>query len=171
MRERLRAGRKLGFEFSPHLVEHVRRGALEGKDRLLFVADREESARAGALPAPGREIASELFENFPLSFARVLRLIDENMVDSRIELVEHPARVRAFEQSHGLFDEIVEIEDSARRFLLAIAVEDCTRNLDQRARAVECHGGPALGAKRIEAELLGAKFRQRFQDAPARDHW
>ena len=81
----------------------LRRGALEGKDRLLFVADREESARTWALPAPGREIAGKLFENFPLGFARVLRLIDKNMVDSGIELVEHPARIRAFEQSQASF--------------------------------------------------------------------
>ncbi len=166
LRERLSAGRKLGFEFSPHLVEHVRRGALEGKDRLLFVADREESARAWALPAPGREIAGELFENFPLGFARVLRLIDQNMVDSRIELIEHPACIRAFEQSQGLFDEIIEIEDSARRFLLAIALEDGTRDLDQRARAIECRGGLALGAKPIEAELLGVKFGSDFRMLP-----
>ena len=116
MRERLPTGRKLGLKFSPHLVEYVRRGALEGKDRLLFVADRKERSQALTLSAPGREIAGELLENFPLGLACVLRLIDKNMVDSRIELIEHPAGIGAFEQTQGFFDEIVEIKDPRAAF-------------------------------------------------------
>src|SRR5450631_722967 len=99
---------------------------------------------------PGRELSCELFENFPLGFARILRFIDEDMVNSRIELIEHPTRFEAFEQTQCFFDEIVEIENSARGFLLAVALEDGHRNLDQRTRAIECRGVLALGAQRVE---------------------
>ena len=100
MREGLRARHRTEISnCPPHSVEHFRRGTLEGKDRLLFVADRKESARTVALPAPGRELAGELFENFPLGLARVLRLVDKNMVDPGIELIEHPTRCRTLEQS------------------------------------------------------------------------
>src|ERR1019366_4502755 len=156
--ERLSAGQEPGLEFSTHPVKHFWRGALEGKDRLLLVADREESARTVALPAPGSEIAGELFENFPLGFARILCLVDQHMVDSRIQFIMHPSRRGALEQGQGLVDEIVEIEYSPRRLLLAILLENGARDLDQRPRAIECGGGLALGAKRIETELLGAKF-------------
>src|SRR5450631_3188813 len=98
MGEGLRTSRKPAVEFSPHLVEHQRRGALEGKDRLLFVTDREERSRAAALSLPGREIAGELFENSPLRLARILRLVDQDMIDSRIQSIEHPARIGALEQ-------------------------------------------------------------------------
>ena len=98
MREGLGPGQEPGLDFPPHSVEHLRRGALEGKDRLLFVPHRKEGARTVALPVPGRELSGELFENFPLGLARILRLVDQHMVDPGIELIEHPTRCGALKQ-------------------------------------------------------------------------
>ena len=71
------------LETAPHRVEFLRRGALEGEDRLLFVADREEAARARRL----REFIGDDLQNLPLRRARVLRLVEQNVIDLLIELV------------------------------------------------------------------------------------
>ena len=90
-----------------------------------------------------------------MRLARILRLIDQHMVDPGIQFIEHPARFRALEQGQGLADEIVEIEEPTRRFLLAVSLEYGGRDLDQRARALKGCGGLAFLAKRIETSLLG----------------
>ena len=93
-------------------VEHQRRRALEGEDRLLLVADDEEAARCRARAGSGGEIVGELVEDLPLRLARVLRLVDQHMVDAGIELVQHPAGIGAFEQQARAIDQIVEIEQA-----------------------------------------------------------
>ena len=42
------------LEEAPHLLEHLRRGALEAEDRLLVVADREDRARRFDAPSARR---------------------------------------------------------------------------------------------------------------------
>src|ERR1700761_2540818 len=76
-----------------HFVEHIRRSALKRKDRLFLVADSKECARLAAASGSGEEFAGEMFENAPLRWARILRFVNKDMVDTRIELVEHPARI------------------------------------------------------------------------------
>ena len=50
--------------------------------------------RAGrARPAPAENSATNALDDVPLLWARVLRLVDQQMVDAEIELVVHPGRV------------------------------------------------------------------------------
>ena len=71
------------LETAPHRVEFFRRGALEGEDRLLLVADREEAARARRL----REFIGDDLQNLPLRRARVLRLVEQNVIDPLVEFI------------------------------------------------------------------------------------
>ncbi len=81
-------------------------GAAPWKEKIdCFSSPTAKKVRALPAARPGEKLARELFENPPLRRARVLRLVDENMVDAGIELVEHPARVRAFEQRQRARDQ------------------------------------------------------------------
>ena len=73
----------------------MRRCALKREDRLLLVADREDGALDAAAGAgAGREIFGDVRDDLPLSWAGVLRLVDQDVVDALIELVVNPARRR-----------------------------------------------------------------------------
>ena len=89
------------FQFTPYRREHLRRGALEGEDRLLVVADREEGAPPAARAGPGEKLLAKPRQNRPLRRGGVLRLVDQNMIDAGVELVEHPSRVGALEQDEA----------------------------------------------------------------------
>ena len=71
------------LETAPHRVEFFRRGALEGEDRLLLVADREEAARARRL----REFIGDDLQNLPLRRACILRLVEQNVIDPLVEFI------------------------------------------------------------------------------------
>ena len=92
-------------------LELARRRALEAEDRLLRIADREDgSDLPRSRAAAGREILGDVAQDLPLLGVRVLRLVDEHVVDAAVELVQHPGAVAAREQRQRLGDEIVEIE-------------------------------------------------------------
>ena len=98
-----RVGEGDGIEFQPSilellpqrpaaLIEFLRRRALEGEDRLLLVADREDGAHHTiARTFAGRKLRDQMSNDVPLPRARVLRLVDQHMVDAAVELVMHPA--------------------------------------------------------------------------------
>src|SRR5215831_7856914 len=69
------------IEAAPHLVEFERGGPLEREDRLFLVADREDRARNPTRAGPDKEFAGQGLDDPPLPRTRVLRLIDQHMVD------------------------------------------------------------------------------------------
>ena len=76
-------------------IEFARRGALERKDRLLLVADREHRAQhAVARAGTGGEFGNDVRDDVPLPRAGILRLVDQHVIDAAVELVMHPARGR-----------------------------------------------------------------------------
>ena len=99
----------------PLLVgEHARRGALEGVDRLLFVADGEDRAGDLAGPGAGEELLHQLAHHLPLARTGVLRLVDQHMVDALVELVMDPrGGGRAGQELGGPHDQILEIQPPA----------------------------------------------------------
>ena len=63
-------------------VELVRRSALKREDRLLLVADREDGPRPPLRARRRREILGDVRDDLPLPRARVLRLVDQDMIDA-----------------------------------------------------------------------------------------
>src|SRR5262249_11100894 len=58
---------KAPLQITPPLIEFVRRGALEGKDRLLLVADCKDRARRAVARACARgEFGNEMEDDVPL---------------------------------------------------------------------------------------------------------
>jgi len=110
---------------------------------LLLVADREdravEHARAGADEELGRERADDA----PLVRARVLRLVDQHVIDATVEFVVHPGGIDSLKEREGPLDQIVVVEQAAPILLGLVADHDGVRDGDQRPRAVAADHGPA----------------------------
>jgi len=82
-------------------------GVLEREDRLLLVADREDGAlKVARAPASG-EFGHQPAHDIPLLVARVLRLVDQHVVDAEIELVMHPGGFDVAQERQRLVDQIV----------------------------------------------------------------
>ena len=92
--------------------------------------DRRSIPRA---PAPAANSDDELRDDVPLLGACVLRLVDQQVIDAKVELVMHPGRAHAGEQVAGLGDQVVVVEEAARFLLGAIARDHLAREREQRA--------------------------------------
>ena len=132
MREGLLSRFDARLKFPAHLIEHMRRCALKREDRLFLVTDGEECANPVVLAVARGEILGDTPQDFPLLRRGILRLVDENVIDARVELVEDPGRVGAGEQDERALDEIVEIKETAQRFRLRVVGENGSRERDER---------------------------------------
>ena len=102
-------------EGSAHLVEHLGIRALEGVDRLLLVTDDEEPPVFVCGTLARTEFCREPLDHPPLGRARILGLIDEDMVDPAVEPVADPVGGGlVLQQRPCAFDQIVEVEPAAR---------------------------------------------------------
>ena len=124
------------FEIALHLREFLRRGVLEGIDRLLFVADGEHGALYAARAGAGGEFGGEPAHDLPLLVAGVLRLVDQHVIDAEIELEMHPGRVDIGEKLQRLVDQVIVIEQAAALLLFGVARDDRMRDGQQRGAAI-----------------------------------
>ncbi len=123
--ERHSDGTVLRGEVTPHAVERLEIGPLEGIDRLFLVAHDEDRAGDVARALTGREFLRKAFDHAPLHRARILRLVDEDMIDSAIEAVEHPGRdIPVRKQRGAAVDQVVEIEPSMPGLVLPVARQE-----------------------------------------------
>src|SRR6266536_4602820 len=106
-------------------------------------------------PLPDRELGGELADDLPLRRARILRLVDQHVIDAEIELVMHPGGLDGGEQSETLFDQVVVIEQAAVLLLAAIAADDRFGDRERRGRAIAGEHGAARERQRFEPRLLG----------------
>ena len=102
---------KLGL----HTVELARVGPLEGIDRLLLVADdKDRPPHVGARADPTGKFLRQPRDDLPLHRAGILRLVQQDMVDSTIEPKQHPGRhVPAGQKVDRLQDQIIKVEPAA----------------------------------------------------------
>src|SRR5690242_5970444 len=96
------------------VLELARVRPLEAVDGLLEVTDHEQGATASfGFARSAEELVDEMVDDLPLRGVRILRLVDEHMVDLPVELVTNPvAHSRLFQQLPRPLDEIVEIGDA-----------------------------------------------------------
>src|SRR5205085_2705729 len=74
--------------------------------------------------------------DLPLRRARVLRLVDQHVVDAAVELVVHPARVDGGEELQRLADQVGVVEQAAAFLLDPIALDHGSPDDEQRGGAV-----------------------------------
>ena len=82
-------------------------GALEAEDRLLRITDGEDGARCPATGFAAAEFLAEAGNDVPLIGARILCLVDQDVVDPAIEPVEHELRHPALQQFARQGDQVV----------------------------------------------------------------
>ena len=87
--------------------------------------------------------------------ARILSLIDQNVIDALIELVMDPGGSILAKKRERLVDQVVIVEESAAILGRLVVRDHGVRDRDQRARAVTAHGSFAPLQERQEARLLG----------------
>ena len=124
-------------EMALHAGEFARLGALERIDRLFDIAHREHAAHHRARALPGGKIGRELFENLPLTRRRVLRLIDQNMIDAGIKFVQNPGGVGARQKRQRARDNVVEIEEAGALFQPLVMAKIIFEHRGQRQTALE----------------------------------
>ena len=109
----LRSGIQLVAEVIARLAEVFRTGALEPENRLLVVADCKDGAHRIALrPGTVEVIVGQRLDDAPLRRIGILRLVDEDMVETAVELVADPLGHRAVrQQAGGTRDKVVEIDE------------------------------------------------------------
>ena len=99
-------------ETIPGVPEILRAGALETEDCLLEIADGEN--RAHSIPTralAAEEIVGQSLYDLPLRPIGILRFIDEDMVETAIQLVADPvSHCRVRKQVGGTGNKIVEID-------------------------------------------------------------
>ena len=80
------------FEIPPHRHESARVGALKTVDRLLCVPDGKNRAVVTAGTVAGEELPGECRGDFPLLRVGVLRFVDQDVIETAIQLEENPRR-------------------------------------------------------------------------------
>ena len=153
-------------------VEFRRVGALEGVDRLLAVAHREDGARPVAGALAGEEFLGQGVGDAPLLGRGVLHLIQQQVVQAAVQLVQHPGGARIEQQRAGAVDQVVVIEQSGLVLALRIAVGDrsgqqrqCARYRGEADRASGVLDSQDAGGFFLVAiQQVGPLVRQRLVD-------
>ena len=68
-------------------------------------------------PAPAVNSDDQRADDLPLLRARILRLVEQQVIDAEIELVEHPGGGAAVEQRERAVDQVVIVEQAAPRLV------------------------------------------------------
>ena len=124
---RLAGGAQLGkiggesFHLTAHPVlrprEVFRAGPLKAEDRLLVIANHEQGAQLVAMRAfPGKEIAGQGIDDFPLGFVGILRFVDQDVIKAPVQLVADPfGQIAARQQGSRLTDLVVKVDIASPR--------------------------------------------------------
>ncbi len=145
--------------------ELFRVGALEGKDRLLLVAHRENGARPVGGGVADEEVLDQRVDHVPLLQVGILPLVDEDVADAGIELVAHPRALRLLGEELGqLFDQVVEIEQRAGTFLVFVVGRNGGDDNEHRLGASDQLGRNEAAVERGEAVGLVGKLLRDVRD-------
>ena len=137
-------------EMLPHDRELFGRRALKSVNRLLFVADREDSpvdipSRARSC----RELFRKPTDDFPLHRAYVLRFVDKDVVYAAVETIKHPVRYSGIgQQGQSLQNQVVEVQHCVRALAVFELLQKACSEVVQRDGFFRCgerHAGRSRG--------------------------
>ncbi len=141
------------------------RRALEAVDRLLLVADGEQRARHVAGAAPAKNSLGQRADHLPLHRARVLRLVDQDVVEAAVELVEHPLHGLATIASRSAALPTRSSKSSAARARLGRAVALHARASPSRSSAMVASTHQRLQCSSCSADELRLRALRRARRA------
>ena len=110
---------------------------------MLLVAHGEDRPVDGARAGAGKKLAGQKPDDLPLLRARILRLVDQHVIDALIELVMHPGGAILAQQGAGLVDQIVVVEQPAPVLRPLVAGDHRIGDGEERGRAVAAGDGLA----------------------------
>ena len=141
--------------------EGLRVGALKAVDRLLGVADREDRAGAVARALAGEEFLGERRDDLPLFGVGVLRLVDQDVVETAVELEEHPGRdSRASQQVERRQHQIVVIERALEPLAGVIGAQQRVAEPGQRTLASRTTTAARARSKPLHSLCFGGENRR-----------
>ncbi len=158
-----------------HLVKAIRIGALKGIDRLLLVAhDKDRPALVGRRAFACGKLLRQKADHLPLRRARVLRLVDEDVINPSIELEQDPcSHARIGQELVRLVDQIVEIKLAAGEFVFFVKRQEKRREIMKGQRPLErCRGEKVIvglcGAVHPAVQILDHGGKRRYSGAMVR---
>ena len=110
---------------------------------MLLVAHGEDRPVDGARAGAGKKLLGQKPDDLPLLRTRILRLVDQHVIDALIELVMHPGRAILAQQGAGLVDQIVVVEQPALVLRPLVAGDHRIGDGEERGRAVTAGDGLA----------------------------
>ena len=135
------------------------RGAAPWKEKIDCFSSptakivRRDLPRARA----GEELGGQTPDDLPLLRARVLRLVDQHVIDAVVELVVHPGGALLAQQRERLVDQVVVVEQAAPVLLGLVARDHRVRDGQQRRGAIAAGDGVA---PLEQARTPGRAFRE-----------
>src|SRR5580693_1945523 len=142
------------FEMARHLRKFLWRRVLKRIDRLFFVADGEYRTSYAARASAGGEFSREPAHNLPLLVARVLRLVDQHVIDAEIQLKMHPGRIDIGEKLQRLVDQVIVIEKATALLFFGVARDDRVHDGQQGGAAIPQRNAAAAFKQCPDALLL-----------------
>ena len=130
----------------PHRQKFLRVGPLKAVDRLLGVADGKDRPDPLARALAGKELLGQRRHDLPLFGVGVLGLVDQDVVETAVELEQHPRRhSRASQEVARGQHQIVEIERPLEPLAGVIGVQQRFAEPGERtARLAQHDRGPRL---------------------------
>jgi hypothetical protein len=109
------------------------RGAAPWNEKIdCFSSPTAKMVRWTPSRAPSPDVNSEMRDDIPLTGARVLRLVDQHVIDAAVELVMHPAGGDTVQHLQRLVDQIVIVEQAALLLLAPVIRSRWCRDVQQR---------------------------------------
>ncbi len=148
------------LEMLAHAQKGARIGALKAVDRLFRIAHGKDRADAIARTLAGEELFGEGGDDLPLLRIGVLRLVDQNMVETAIELEQDPrCHAGSSQQVQRLGDQILVVEHALGPLAPVIGVDQRAADTGQRAARFEQYGCRPSIAEFFDALRLGLENR------------
>ena len=116
-------------------------GALERKNRLFPIPHREYRPRFLPRPLAREKLLGQSMRDRPLLRRGILHLIQQKMIETAVELVEHPLRARVDQQGRAPPDQVVEFQQTGRGFSRRVLLQQRPGEIAQRFRDRRRVGG------------------------------
>ena len=126
------------FELKLHPVEFTRISPLKGIDRLFLIPNNKDRAQRICARTLARcEFLGQLPDHIPLRWARILRLVHQDMVDPAVDPIQHPSRdTLVRQQCARLANQIVKIQPPALMLVIGVSFQECRAKGRKRCRSI-----------------------------------
>ena len=125
----------LGQKILPHPFKFMRIRSLKRINRLLAVAHHKHGAVFVLGAAAVKKFVGNRADDSPLVGRGILRLVNQNIVNTAVELIQHPVRhLRIFKQAPRIDNQILVIGLGMQAFVFLIPLQQLVGQIQHRPR-------------------------------------